>query len=166
MEHFDWLKGAVFPYINFLIFLSAAIYFFRKPLKAMALQRRTELEVVMSAAKKAKDEAEKQHAELQKRLRGLDDELQQLREAVRVEAEREAKQILVQAENLAKHVKEEAKRVAETEVETAKRLLREDIVNQVRKQVETRIGNDVKADGHKQLVAKQIDALKNIQAEV
>ncbi len=165
MEHFDWVTGAVFPYINFLIFLAAAIFFFRKPMQTMAAQRRADLDALVAAAKKAKDEAEKQHAELQQRMRGLDDELTRLRDAVRTEAEREAEQIIHQANAVAEHVKQEAKRAAETEVETAKKLLREEIVTQVRKQVESRIVSDVKADNHKQLITKQIDALKNIRAE-
>lgn len=166
MEHsFDWIRGAVFPYINFIIFLTVAIVFFRKPLQSMAAQRRAELDALVAAAKKAKDEAERQHAELQNRMRGLDAELTQLREAVKAEAEREAKQIVVQAQSIAQHVKEEAKRVAETEVESAKRALREEIIAQVHKQVESRITTELKGDGHKQVIAKQIETIKNIRAE-
>ncbi len=165
MEGFDWVRGAIFPYINFLIFLSVAIWGFRKPLQAMAEKRRAELDALIAASRKAKDEAEKQNAELQQRLSRLDAELSQLRTAVTEDAEREAKQIVEQAENLARHLKEEAKRVAETEVEAAKAALRQDIVQQVRAQVESRISQEIKPDAHMQIVAKQIASLKNMRAE-
>jgi len=165
LEHFDWIKGFVLPYINFAIFLFVAIKFFRKPLNAMAALRRENYEKSFQQAKKAKEEADVQHRALSERLAGLDREIKSQLDTVKKAAELEAKQIVESAKQLAEHIRSEAKRVAQAELEQAKESLRREIVSAVTSTVTEKLKRELGKSQQTDLVRAKLGSLQAVPGE-
>ncbi len=159
MEHFDWLKGFVFPYINLFIYL-ALLYFFGRPAinKLLATKRDTFLKQIQEA-QKAKLLAEEQAKVLAVKLASLEKEINTIVTNAKSSAELEAELIIKNAEQLAEHIRTEAKRMAQAEVTSAKESLQKDIIAQVTDAVAKRMSTDVSSEQHLALILKNVDVL-------
>lgn len=162
MEEFDWIMGAVFPYINFAIFAFLCFKFFKKPLNGMAEKRRSDYESLFAAAKAAQEEAQRQSAEVKARLLGLDKEILEITEIAQKAAEKEAEETVKNARLLAEHIKEEAKRVAEAEVQNAKSILQNEVVRAVTKNVTEKFKTELDSTAHEGLLTKRIHSLESV----
>lgn len=165
MEHFDFWKGFVFPYINTFIFLGLAIYFFRKPAVAAARKKREEFLRTMNEAKKAYDEANDKLNQLKARHANLAAELADIKKTSEAAAASEAQRIVSEAERLAGHLKEEAKRIAAAEIAKARSALRHEIVETVSSNVKAKISKEVSGDMHHNIVRKNLGELRSIKVE-
>ena len=163
MEHFDWLKGFVFPYINFALFLFLAVKFFKKPIQQALDGRRKDFERLMQEAKSAKDAAEAKNNELKQRLAKLDSEISLMKAKAKEAAETEAKAMLARAQRLSEQLKEEAKRMAEAEVKNARDQLRREIVEEVKGVVTKRL-REVSDGEQTAILKKKISAIASIRA--
>ena len=165
MEHFELWYGIVFPYINFLIFFVALVWFARKPLANMVSKRRQDFDVLVKQSREAHEKAKAKHAEISKRMATLDKEVADIKNFTEEAARRDAERIVEDANRLASHLREEARRVADAEVERARQQIRSDIVESVRKVVEERIVKDLSKEGHLKLVQTKIADIAKIQKE-
>jgi len=163
VEHLDLFKGVFLPYANFFIFMALAIYFFRKPLRAMAEKRRAQFDAALKQAQEAKDLAEAKNRELTARLAKLDDEVAEIRRLTANTAQFESKKIVEEANRLAAHLKEEAQRMANAEVDRAKDELRRTIVAAVKGGVETKIQTELNIEAQMKLAKSRIGQLKSVQ---
>tara|TARA_B100000524_G_scaffold341199_1_gene235045 strand:- start:685 stop:1182 length:498 start_codon:yes stop_codon:yes gene_type:complete len=127
MDHFDWLKGVVFPYANFTLFLVSLVYLARKPAAAFAKKRSESYQEVYLKAKKEKEDADKANKKLRMRFEALSQELQALRESALKSTEEEVERIMAAGQKVAEHIKEEAKRSAAVEAEEAQEKLRQEV---------------------------------------
>lgn len=161
----NMLMEVILPYVNFVLFFVAAIYFFRKPAKKAALSRQAEFEKIQREAGAARDAAEKHLHDLQQRQNVLDGEIAEIKAMAKQAAQLDAQRIVADAERLATHFKEEAKRVAAAEVESAKAALRREIVAAVRDSVSGKIQKEMNAERHITLVKRQVGELRSLKAE-
>ena len=162
MEHFDWVRGFIFPYLNFLLFVVGLVFFARKPLSGLFQKRRQEFEQLVASAREAQQKAEEQLRQLNERLAGLDDEVAAIRDGARQAAEEEARKIIEQGEALARYMKDEAVRVAEAEVDRARKNLQEEVLVAVRRQVSDKIRQDMTQDEKKQYIQSQVNRLRAV----
>ncbi|MCX6126525.1 MAG: hypothetical protein NTV34_17460 [Proteobacteria bacterium] len=138
MEHeIDLLHGIIIPYVNFIIFISVLVYFFRKPLTAMAELRRDKFLQSSKDAAAALQQA--QQGLLQKKFNLIDQELTDFKKQSQALAEEEAQRILHEGEKLATQIAAETKRVAVEEVARAKHAFREELVSAARVVAEQKI---------------------------
>lgn len=165
MEHFDFWKGFVFPYINTFIFLGLAIYFFRKPAIAAARKKRDEFLRTMNEAKKTYDEANEKLTQLKARHANLAAEIADIKKTSEAAATAETQRIVSDAERLAEHLKEEAKRIAAAEVAKARAELRQEIVETVSSNVVAKISKEVSGDMHHSIVRRNLSELRSIKVE-
>ena len=165
MEHFDWYKGFLFPYINFAIFLFFAIKFFKKPIRDMVSARRRDFERLVNEAGSARALAEGQAEELKRRLAKLDSEIETIKTRSREAAEAEVQNMLTKAKNLAATLQEEAKRMAESEVKLARDQLRREIVAEVTSVVTKRL-REVSDQEHSVIVKNKINAVRDLRSGV
>ena len=159
MEHVNLITGIILPYFNFALFLGLCIYFFRKPLTAMAQNRRKEFERAIQEATKVKDEALRKNKELTQRLRQLGDEVEAIKNGAADAAEKDAQRMVADAENLARNLIEDARRMADAEVDRAKNILKAEIVAQVREAVVNKIKHDFKPADHAAMIQKKVGNL-------
>jgi len=162
VEHFDWVRGFIFPYLNFLLFVVGLVFFARKPLSGLFQKRRQEFEQLVASAREAQQKAEEQLRQLNERLAGLDDEVAAIRDGARQAAEEEARKIIEQGEALARYMKDEAVRVAEAEVDRARKNLQEEVLVAVRRQVSDKIRQDMTQDEKKQYIQSQVNRLRAV----
>ncbi|MEZ4742872.1 MAG: ATP synthase F0 subunit B [Bdellovibrionota bacterium] len=166
MEHFDWTLGFWAPYTNFLIFITLAVVFFRKPLSAMAKKRREDYLSAFKEAVEAKKLAESRLRELELRLAGLDNEIQTIKNNAELEANREAEKIIDSANKLAEHLKSEASRIVETEISNAKSMLKKEILAQVQKSVEVKLKSEFSEDQQRLYVDKHLPDINQLSLRV
>ena len=166
MEHFDWKMGFWAPYTNFIIFLSLAVYFLRKPLIAMAQKRRNDYLAAFKSATEAKELAEAKLAELDKRLSGLDQEMELIKSQSIADAKRESDKILAAANQLANHLKQEASRIAEAEVNKARTKLRTEILEQVQKNVQTKIKSEFTEEKQHSYIEKHASNINQLSLRI
>lgn len=124
----DILRTTIFPYINFFIFLFAAIYFLKKPFANIATKRRDDYDRLVDEATREKKEAELKYNELKSRFDQLETEIASLKENTKIELEREHKVVLESANHIARHLDEEVKRMAEAEIQKAKTAIRKQMI--------------------------------------
>ena len=145
MEHFDWFSGAVLPYFNFFVFLGMAYFLFKKPLVAMFAKRRSDFELQLMEARKARDEAEAQQRDVQARYETLAKEIESIKESTREAAQGEADRIGASSRDLVEHIQAEAQRIAAAEVDRARQDLRAVIVQEAQTAVLTRLKSELDA---------------------
>ncbi len=162
MEHFDWLNGFVFPYINFFIYLAILFFFARPALSKMMSAKRDLFLKHAQEAQKAKLQAEEQADILQKKMAGLDKEIATILANAKASAEAEAEAIIKSAEQLAEHLRAEAKRIAQAEVAAARQELQKEIIDEVTAAVANRMLTDVSSEQHQQLILNNISTLKTV----
>lgn len=136
MTGVEFFSGILFPFLNFLIFLVVAVYFFRKPLGAFAVARREKfLHEAREASDKADEVARLEH-ELQEGTRRIDQDLSNLEQQTIADAERQATQIITEAEKTAARIKAEATQVAEAFTTEMQNELKREILRRVREELQ------------------------------
>lgn len=163
MEHFDWVSGFWFPYINFVIFAVGVGYLARKPLRGLANSRRNEYKEMLDSARAAQVQAKEQLALVTERMKTLDQELARIKEESKKEAEAEAERIISAGEELAAHILKEAGRVADGEVAKAKSLIQQQVFESMRASVEQKLLNEVSKEQHAGLVEQSLMKLPQLK---
>jgi len=120
---FTW-KDWLWPIVNFAILLFIIVKFGRKPIREF-LRKRTELiEKTLREAEEAKELAKKALAEVEERLKGLDDEINKILELSRKAGEREKESLIARGESLRNKIIAEAKANIEYELAEAKKAIK------------------------------------------
>ncbi|NQY90121.1 MAG: hypothetical protein HRT46_00505 [Deltaproteobacteria bacterium] len=119
----DWFNFGASVF-NFCLFVFLFHRFTSAPLRDFLASRRKELVEAMSAAARAKEEAERVQAEYQEKLAGLDQAREELTVELRAMAEADGKRLLVAAREAAERMLTEAGRTARSDYETARVELR------------------------------------------
>lgn len=164
MENFDFLNSFLFPYINWIIFLVLAYIMLRKPfLNALAAKRKNYAEL-LERANVAREEAERRNQELKTRLARLDQEVADIRNKARQQAEEEARALVTSAEQLAEHLKREAKRIADAEVAAARVALQAEILEQVKVQTAEHIQRNLDEQAHHRVIKQGLTQITPSQA--
>ena len=119
----DWFNlGA--SAINFSLFVFLLYRFTSAALRDFLASRRKELVEAMSAAARAREEAERVQAEYREKLAGLDQAREELTAELRAMAEADSEHLLAAARVAAKRMLAEAGRTARGDYETARAELR------------------------------------------
>ena len=166
MEHVDPWMGIIFPYANFAIFMVAAVYFFKNPLKNAAQKRKEEFEKLAAEAQAARAAAEQKLAELKVKQAALAKEIEEMLVVSKQTSESEAAKIIADAEHIAANMRDEARRVAAAEVEKARLVLRSEVVKAVQESVVAKIRSDVTPDQQRSIVHRRIEELKTLHSDV
>lgn len=164
MEHFNWLTGFVFPYINFAIFLFLLIKFAKNPAISAFSKRRENFMKLVEEAHKAKKEAEEKNVELKTRLASLEQEVATMRDKAQKEAQNEARQMIEDAQKLAEHIKVEANRIAQTELKKAKDDLQMEIVQSVKNSVLAKIRSELTDSEQSAVVDRRVKLLSQMSS--
>jgi F0F1-type ATP synthase membrane subunit b/b' len=144
------------PYFNFFVFLAAFIYFFRKPLAAIAASRR---DVYLSASKNAAlalESARQTFDAVKKRLDALDSEMASFKKQSDASAQDEARKIAEDTERFVRQLEAETIRLAADAVATARQELRKEIVEAARDVAATKIETDLNAQTRETILKNRI----------
>lgn len=160
MENFNWITGAVFPYINFLMFCFLAFKLFSKQVRTATAKKHEDYLKLIEQATAAKKAAEQEQQRLDQRLNGLGNEISKLKEKAKIDAEKEANLIVLEAQRFAEHVKNEAKRVIENEVNEARSVLKNEIVTSVKIKVVEQIEKELTPERQLEVARLKLNKLE------
>ncbi|PID38511.1 MAG: hypothetical protein CSB49_05195, partial [Proteobacteria bacterium] len=134
----------LFAFINFAILLYLLIRFAGKPLSDYLAERHEQIKKDLDEAAKLRDEAKAQLDEVNTKLAGLDDEIAEIKRAVKADAEEEKKRIIANAEAEAEALVTGAERTLDIEIERAKRKLEVSAVQAALRSAEKLLEREIK----------------------
>ncbi len=117
------LSSLLWPALNLAILIGVLVYFARKPLHAYFGARRSEIQGRLQSAADQLSAAEAAHTKWQRRLIGLDQELEEIRRMSRERAEAERERILADARASAERIRRDAAAAAQLELRRARETL-------------------------------------------
>ena len=135
--------GLMWPWINLILLLGALVYFGRGPIVEMFAGRRTQIQTDIDAASNQLGEAERNHAELQRKLQDLDAELEAIRGTAQQRAGEERDRILADARASAERIRSDAQTAIAQEVARARESLRDEAVDLALELAGERLGREV-----------------------
>lgn len=156
-HHLDLTSAVIIPYINFAIFLVAAIFLFRKPLSAMAATKRENYLRASKEAAAALEAAKRTFEDAKSRFDALDAELRSFALQSEQSAQEEARRLLDETEKFTRHLREETARLAIDAVERAKRELRQEIIIAAQQRAADRIQNDLDLATREKILKSKIN---------
>lgn len=113
------LFGEAFRFINFFALLAILYYALRKPLKKVFAERKEKVEKALEEARLAKEKAEEQLKENERKLALLQEELERIRQETELEARSIKEKAAAEAEQLALKILDQAKTAIELEKRSA-----------------------------------------------
>ena len=114
--------------VNTVALLAVLIYFLKKPLVNFFRERKTKIERDLEEAVELRQKAEELIKEYQRKLAGMEQELDKMRGELQKAAEGESTKVIAGAEKIASSIVESAKIAAEQEVRKAKVALKDEAV--------------------------------------
>lgn len=117
----------LFSTINAGLFVFLLARFAWPPIRSWIAARRTTIVQTLEQAERAKREAEQLQQEWERRLAGLQAEIDAMRQQARADIAREREQMLAAAQRTAESIRRDAERAAEQEQRAAQAQLREEI---------------------------------------
>ncbi len=120
------LADLLYPALNLLVLLVVLLYFGRRPVQGFFADRRAKIQEDLDSAAGLLASAESRHAQLQRQLTRLDQELERIRSAARERAEQERARILAEAAAAAERIRGEARAAVARETQRAREVLREE----------------------------------------
>ena len=150
---FDWGNFAAHV-INAAIFFGTLYWLLRKPVSAFFSQRLKTIREDLDLAEKSRKEAKKRLDEIESKMASLQQELEQIENQAREDAERERQRITEEAKREAERIIEQAR----AEVENARRQaileLKAYTANLAMEEAETIIRETISDEERKQLFAR------------
>jgi len=122
-------EGLLFPFLNFALLVGVLFFLTRKPVQAFFAERKRNIETELDQAAELQRQAEERHAKWQRRLVGIERELDEIRRLGRERAEAEREQILADARESAARIERTARSAIEQELRRARETLRGEASN-------------------------------------
>lgn len=147
----------VWRILNFLILVAILWKLLADKIKKYFSDRRIEIAEMIDTADKARTEAEKQFADYQSRLKNIDSDIQEIRDAIMGELEGEKQRIIEEGKAVAERIIEQAKWSAEQEIIKAKNSLRNQVVDMAGDMASGLVTNSMTPEDQKRLIEEYLD---------
>ena len=147
----------VWRIVNFLILVAILWKLLADKIKTYFSDRRIEIAEMIDTADKARTEAEKQFADYQSRLKNIDSDVQEIRDAIMGELEGEKQRIIEEGKVVAERIIEQAKWSAEQEIVKAKNSLRNQVVDMAGDMASGLVTNSMTPEDQKRLIEEYLD---------
>ena len=147
----------VWRIVNFLILVAILWKLLADKIKSYFSDRRIEIAEMIDTADKARNEAEKQFADYQSRLKNIDSDVQEIRDAIMGELEGEKQRIIEEGKVVAERIIEQAKWSAEQEIVKAKNSLRNQVVDMAGDMASGLVTNSMTPEDQKRLIEEYLD---------
>lgn len=155
------LSDLLWSSFNLAILLGVLIYFGRRPIQAFFANRRQEIQRELKDSANQLAEAEATYAEWQRRLIGLESELEEIRTISRQRAESERERILSDARASADRIRRDATSAVEQELRRAREELRDEAAQLALELAARRLEREVGDVDRDRLVDEFIDRVES-----
>jgi F-type H+-transporting ATPase subunit b len=156
-------KAMIFQIVNFILLVCLLLYVYRKNAAGSFEKRSVEIQMAMEEAAKAKKAAEDKYLEYQTRVAKLDDEIGEILELSRGDAEKERASILEEAKKQSEKILQQAGLTAKQEVVLAKQELRREAAELAAKMAVDAVKRAATPDDRRNWVQAYIDKIGEVQ---
>lgn len=155
---------SVWKVINVLVFALILVYILRNKIGIGKVfdNRAAAITKDLEQARRDKEQAERQLAELSARLNRLDDELAEIRAETARESEREAERIHQAALADAEKIRQMASREIEGAVKAARTELRAFVAEQSVEMAEAIIRREIRPEDNNQMITRYVEELREV----
>ncbi len=160
-ENWGWAEDAG-RWFNLVFLFGVIAYFTREPIRRFLRDRREGIQKEISEARKAREDAGRQLAEVEARVQRLDAELEEIRRKAQLEAEAERERLLAQAEEEAQRIIASATREMQGLSRAARQELRTYVAQLSIELAEEQIKAGLDQQGRKHIIDRFI---RNLGAE-
>ncbi|MGC9324512.1 MAG: ATP synthase F0 subunit B [Desulfomonilia bacterium] len=142
--------------INFLILAGILWKLLADKVKAYFSDRRVEIAEMLQEADEAKAEAEKQFTEVQDKLKNVEKDIQEIRNAIMGELENEKQRIIDEGKAVSERIIQQAHWSAEQEVIKAKNDLRNQVVDMAGDMAAGMVSKNMTPDDQKKIIEEYL----------
>jgi F-type H+-transporting ATPase subunit b len=162
VEFFKSIPLFVYLSINFIIFAAFLVKYGRKPLKDYLINRQKAIQEKLEETKNMLDEAETLKRAYEKKLAGLDEEIEAFKKKIMDETEKEKTKIIAEATQFASKMKEQARLTYEQELKETKNRIKENITALTVEGAEKLIAEKMSKADHEKMVDDFIAKLRSL----
>ena len=149
----------VWKFVNLGIFVLGLLYFIKRPLGDAFRSRREMIRRELTEAKQERDTALSKLAAVEERLRGLDTEVDALKQRSELQAQSEAERIARETEREMVMLRQQAQREIESAGKAARQELRRFAAQQSVKHAEEIVRQEIRADDDARLIQLSVEQL-------
>ncbi len=157
------LKDLFWRTANFIALLVILIKFLAKPIANALAGRRQQVITELEELRRKRDEAEQSYREFEKRLAGMEKEMEVVVQRAIAQAENEKTKILEDAEKAAEDIRRQAEAAIQAEIVDAKRALRDEIADQAAIMAEELIMNNLTPEDQVKITEQYLDRVGAVQ---
>lgn len=159
-DPFNW--SYVFKHtVNLLILIFVLFYFLKNPLKSFLMDRRGVIAKKIEDSKKEIAEAKQTYDLYMEKMSNLDNEIRELKDTIKKEAEIERQEIIKQAEISAIKMREDARETIKSEAAKAKQEIQNEVVTLAIKLAEDILKNNLDESDNKRMIEKFVQEVDN-----
>jgi F-type H+-transporting ATPase subunit b len=151
------IADLLWPAFNLVLLLAVLIYFARKPIRSFFAGRRAQIQNELQGSADQLEEAEATYTKWQRRLIGLESEIEAIRTTSRQRAEAERERILSEAQASADRIRRDAISAIEQELRRARDELREEAAQLALELAAERLEREVTGEDRDRLLDEFID---------
>lgn len=151
----------LFSTINLGIFVFLIVRFAWPAIRAWLVERHTTIVRTLADAETAKREAEQLKQEWQRRLDGLQAEIDAMRQKASADIAREREQLLAAAQRTAEGIRRDADRVAEQQLRAAQAQLRDEVARRALALATERARTDLTAADHDRFIGDFLQQVRS-----
>lgn len=155
-------KAVLFAALNFILLILILAYFLRKPVKEFFASRAAIIKADINDSEALKNQAEEKFHEYERRLKGIEAEMNHLVEELKKDGELEKAKLVQAAKEQAASLQETSERVMSTELKRAKEELKREAVSLAAELAEELIRKNITAEDQKRLVQTYIDKMEHL----
>lgn len=159
-DPFNW--SYVFKHtVNLFILIIILVYFLKSPVKNFLMERRGEIAKKIEDSRKEITEAKQTYELYMEKMSNLENEIKELKDTIKKEAEIERQEIIRQAEISAAKMREDARETIKTEAAKAKQEIQNEVVTLAVKLAEDILKNNLGESDNKRMIEKFVQEVDN-----
>ncbi|MCD6570657.1 MAG: ATP synthase F0 subunit B [Deltaproteobacteria bacterium] len=143
--------------INFAILVIILYKLLADKVKKYFSERRTEIAQLLEDVDKAKRDTDSRHAEYKEKLKNVEKDIQEIRQVLLGEIEKEKARIIEEGKIASKRLIEQAKDSAQQEIQKAKAGLKDTVADMACKLAADIIEKKITADDQKRIIEEYLD---------
>jgi F-type H+-transporting ATPase subunit b len=147
----------VWKLVNFLILMALLWKLLADKVKTYFSDRRVEIAQMIEQADKAKEDAEKQYAEIEQKLKNVEKDIQEIKDAIMGELEGEKERIIKEGKTSADRILQQARWSAEQEVVKARNELKNHVVEMAGDMASGMITRSMTPEDQKKILEEYLD---------
>ena len=159
-DPFNWTY--VFKHaVNLLILIFVLVYFLKNPVKSFLMDRKGVIAKKIEDSKKEITEAKQTYDLYMEKMSNLENEIKELKDSIKKEAEIERQEIISQAEISASKMRKDAQETIKSEAAKAKQEIQNEVVTLAVKLAEDILKKNLDQSDNKRMIEKFVQGVNN-----